>query len=175
MAPFDAKGRRKRRTASRGTLRPVSEDYRVGPGCPPRQHQFKPGTSGNPKGARQRQPSIAPDLKALLQAALGKKTTLRLGDRERILTKAAAGIEQLVDQFARGDRYARRDLFDLAEKLGLDLGASSKAAIEELAGKALTAEDQAIVTDFLNKHSRQLKDSTNDAQAASDTTQETES
>jgi hypothetical protein len=177
MAPFDAKGRRKRRTALRGTLRPVSanEDYRVGPGRPPREHQFKPGRSGNPEGARQRQPSIAPDLKALLQAALGKKTTLRLGDRERILTKAAAGIEQLVDQFARGDRYARRDLFDRAEKLGLDLGASSKAAIEELAGKELTAEDRAIVTDFLNKHSREPQDSTHDAQAASDNSQETES
>src|ERR1700722_32218 len=86
MAPF-------KRIASGRTLRPVSakDDYRVGPGRPPREHQFKPGTSGNPEGARQRQPSIAPDLKALLQAALGKKTTFRLGDRERILTKAAAG------------------------------------------------------------------------------------
>jgi hypothetical protein len=176
MAAFDAKGPRRQRTVSRGTFRPVSakEEYRVGPGRPPREYQFKPGTSGNPEGARQRQPSIAPDLKALLQAALGKKTTLTIGDKERILTKAAAGIEQLVDQFARGDRYARRDLFDLAEKLGLDLGASSKAAIEELSGKALTAEDEAIVADFLNKHSRKSEVSTNDAQAASDNTQENE-
>src|SRR3974377_1126882 len=111
--------------------------YRVGPGFPPKEYQFKKGTSGNPAGARKRPPSIAPDLKALLQAALSKKVTLTIGDKERILTKAAAGIEQLVDQFARGDRYARRDLFDLADKLGLDLGASSKAAPEELTGKAL--------------------------------------
>jgi len=72
-------------------------------------------------------------------------------DKERILTKAAAGIEQLVDQFARGDRYARRDLFDLADKLGLDLGASSKAALEELTGKALAAEDEALVADFVRR------------------------
>jgi hypothetical protein len=126
--------------------------YRVGPGFPPREHQFQPGRSGNPEGARKKRPSIAPDLKALLQAALSKKLTLTIGDKERILTKAAAGIEQLVDQFARGDRYARRDLFDLADKLGLDLGASSKAALEELAGKALMADDEALVADFLKRN-----------------------
>ena len=125
--------------------------YRVGPGFPPREHQFKKGQSGNPAGARNRPPSIAPDLKILLQAALSKKVTLAIGDKERLLTKAAAGIEQLVEQFARGDRYARRDLFDLADKLGLDLGAGNKAALDELAGKALTAEDEALMADFLTR------------------------
>jgi hypothetical protein len=139
---LDPKPARRERITSRSTSKPraANADYRVGPGFPPREHQFKPGQSGNPDGARKRPPSIAPDLKALLQAALGKKVALTIGDKERVLTKAAAGIEQLVDQFARGDRYARRDLFDLADKLGLDLGASSRAALEELAGKALTAE-----------------------------------
>jgi len=27
------------------------DDYRVGPGCPPKEHQFKPGQSGNPAGS----------------------------------------------------------------------------------------------------------------------------
>ena len=82
---------------------------------------------------------------------------LTIGDKERLLTRAAAGIEQLVEQFARGDRYARRDLFDLADKLGLDLGAGSKAALEELAGKALTAEDEALVADFLKRNTGPTK------------------
>jgi hypothetical protein len=43
-------------------------------------------------------------------------------------------------------------LFDLADKLRLDLGASSKAAIEELAGKSLAAEDEALVADFLKRN-----------------------
>ena len=125
-------------------------DYRVGPERPPREHQFR-SQSGNPEGARKRLPSIAPDLKALLQAARSEKVTLSIGDKERILTRAAAGIEHLVEQFARGDRHARRDLFDLADKLGLDLVASSKAALEELTGKALAAEDEALVADFLKR------------------------
>jgi hypothetical protein len=145
---------RQKRTTTRTLVAPqvANAPYRVGPGFPPREFQFQPGQSGNPKGARKRPPSIAPDLKALLQAALSKKITLSIGDKERILTKAAAGIEQLVEQFARGDRYARRDLFDLADKLGLDLAASSKAALKELAGKELAAEDKALVADFLKRN-----------------------
>jgi len=164
MTMHNPKPVRRQRIASRSTFKPHASngDYRVGPGCPPREHQFKPGQSGNPAGARNRPPSIAPDLKVLLQTALSKKVTLTIGDKERILTKAAAGIEQLVDQFARGDRYARRDLFDLADKLGLDL-ASSKAALEELTGKALAAQDEALIAAFLKRQIGQIADE--DAQA----------
>jgi uncharacterized protein DUF5681 len=34
------------------TQGPSSEPYRVGPGRPPREYQFKPGQSGNPGGRR---------------------------------------------------------------------------------------------------------------------------
>ena len=82
----------------------ADQEYRVGPGRPPREHQFKPGQSGNPDGARRKARSIAPDLKALFERALSRKVTLRQGEQKRIITKAAAGIEQLVNQFAKGDR-----------------------------------------------------------------------
>ena len=153
MTAITRKPLRPKHSSARPLVKPqlANTPYRVGPGFPPREYQFKPGQSGNPKGPRKKPPSIAPDLKALLQAALSKKVTLTIGDKERLLTKAAAGIEQLVDQFARGDRHGRRDLFDLAEKLGLDLGASSKAALDELAGKTLTTDDEALVADFLKR------------------------
>ena len=159
MTTMSAKPSRRKRVSSRPLSNPAASNapYRVGPGFPPREHQFKPGQSGNPQGARKRPPSLAPDLKILLQTALSKKITLTIGDKERLLTRAAAGIEQLVEQFARGDRYARRDLLDLADKLGLDLGAGSKAALEELAGKALTAEDEALVADFLKRNTGPTK------------------
>src|SRR5665811_1074138 len=72
-----------------------------GPGSPPREHQFKPGQSGNPKGAKRKQQSIAPDLKKALEHALNKPVTLKQGDKERIVSMAVAGIEQLVAQFAK--------------------------------------------------------------------------
>ena len=127
-------------------------EYRVGPGRPPREFQFKPGQSGNPKGAsRKTRSSIAPDLKALLERALSEKVKLRQGENERIITKAAAGIEQLVNQYAKGDRHARRDLMVLADKLGVDLAAGQGSAIEA----ALTADDEALLAEYLQRHGGQ--------------------
>jgi hypothetical protein len=119
------------------------EEYIVGPGCPPKGFQFQPGRSGNPKGAKRKTPSIAPDLKALLVQALGKKVKLRQGEKEKIVTKAAAGIEQLVNQFAKGDHRARRDLIALAQTLGVDL--VPRKIIEE----ALASNHQAILDAFI--------------------------
>src|ERR1700758_233755 len=83
----------------------AGEEYRVGPGRPPKEFQFKPGQSGNPKGAKRKKPSIALDLKAVFERAFSKTVTLRQGEKEQIVTKFAAGIEQLVNQFAKGDRH----------------------------------------------------------------------
>jgi hypothetical protein len=98
---------------------PSEQEYRVGPGRPPREYQFKPGQSGNPKGAARKPESIAPELGAILERSLNGKVTLRQGEKEKIVTKFAAGIEQLVTQFAKGDRHARRDLFQLVDQLGV--------------------------------------------------------
>jgi hypothetical protein len=108
----------------------AGEGYRVGPGRPPREYQFKPGQSGNPKGARRKTPSIVLNLKAVLERALSKTVTPRQGEKGKIVTMATAGIEQLVTQFAKGDRYARRDIMDLAQKLGVDLTAGRGKAVE---------------------------------------------
>src|SRR6476661_1090278 len=52
----------------RGPSQPTpaaAEEYKVGPGRPPREYQFKPGQSGNPKGAKRKPPTLLPDLKRL--------------------------------------------------------------------------------------------------------------
>jgi hypothetical protein len=128
------------------------ESYRVGPGRPPREFQFKPGQSGNPKGAKRKPPSGRAELKDLLERALQRKVTLRQGTTEKVVTLAAAGIEQLVSQFAKGDRYARRDLIVLAEKLGVDLAAGHGEAIQEALVGGLAASDQALLSDYLERH-----------------------
>ena len=45
-----------------------SKSYEVGYGRPPKKFQFKPGRSGNPTGTKRKAPSLAADLKALLEA-----------------------------------------------------------------------------------------------------------
>jgi hypothetical protein len=139
---------RKKPTQSRSK----SNSYTVGYGRPPRRFQFKPGQSGNPSGIKLRPPSATADLRAALVRALNEKVTFRQGDRDEIITKAAAGIAGLVNQFAAGDRYARRDLMALAEKLGIDLTAGHRQAIESALEENLAAEDEDLLADFVQRH-----------------------
>lgn len=118
---------------------------KVGPGRPPKQHQFKKGApSPNPKGRPRKDATLAPDLKKALEDALNKKVAVKTGERQILVSKATLGIEQLVHQFAKGDRHARRDLMDMAPKLGVDLLAGQKGRIEE----ALSASHQTILDSY---------------------------
>jgi hypothetical protein len=87
----------------------------------------------------------------LFERALSEKVTLRQGEREKIITKAAAGIEQLVNQFAKGDRHARRDLLALAERLGVDLLPNQGAGLEQTVAAALCANDEALLADYVQR------------------------
>jgi Family of unknown function (DUF5681) len=125
---------------------PGDNAYKVGPGRPPREHMWKKGCpSPWPKGRPKKVPPLNPDLKKALEAALNEKVKVKKGEREVTLAKATLGIQQLVNQFAKGDRYARRDLFHYSPVLGVDFQA------EKLIAEALGANDQAIVDAFLQR------------------------
>jgi hypothetical protein len=123
------------------------QEYKVGPGRPPKEYQFKKGQSGNPKGAKRKKPSIELDLKAALERALNETVKLKQGDQERMVTMAVAGINQLVAQFAKGNHQARRDLMALADKLGVDLMAGQQQAIQQ----ALAADLEAILLTYVRR------------------------
>jgi hypothetical protein len=144
-SPLDDHGRKRSAPPKDAAIAASDADYKVGPGHPPKEHQFPPGQSGNPKGRKRKPLSIAPDLKLALEQALNKKVTLKQGEKARIVTMAKAGIEQLVAQFAKGDRHARRDLMAYADRLGVDLIAGQHKAIEE----ALAPSHQAILDAFV--------------------------
>jgi Family of unknown function (DUF5681) len=130
---------------------------KVGYGRPPAECRYQKGQSGNPSGKKREAPSIAADLRALLEQALNAE----------LVTAAAAGIEQLVAQYAAGDRHARRDVFALAKEAGIDLmGGQNKKVVVA----ALAAEDEQIILDFLHRHGVEPKQppATN-ADAISDT------
>jgi hypothetical protein len=153
----DARARKPRRKRSGRPMSSKTEEsndeYRVGPGRPPKEFQFKPGQSGNPKGAKRKHP-IVPDLKASLERALNGTVTLKQGEQERIVSKAEAGIEQLVNGFAEGDRHARRDLIDLAQRLDVDLVGRQRRALEMALQTPVSAEDNAVLTDYLKRHGK---------------------
>ena len=148
----------------------ADEEYRVGPGRPPKEYRWQKGQSGNPAGVKRKKAKVLPNLKEMLNQALNEPVTLRTGKRAVTTTKAAAGIAQLVTQFAEGDRHARRDLIALAPKLGIDLTAGQAGAIGEAVATLMSASDEAIITDFLRRHGVEPKPSETSTSANSDQT-----
>lgn len=110
----------------------------------------KPGQSGNPKGAKRKPPSIMRNVKALLEKALRDTVRIRKGDKERNVGRLAIGFEQLANQFAKGDRHARRDVFELAERFGIDLLAGQGLA-PEADRLAISESDAALLADYFNR------------------------
>jgi Family of unknown function (DUF5681) len=131
--------------------RPAEEEYKVGPGRPPKEHQFKPGQSGNPKGAKRKSPSLIPAFKELFERALNQTAKVTQGERERVITMWEAGMRQLANQFAKGDRHARCDTFWMAERLGSEFLTPKKAFDEPLAG-----DHQAILDAYVARQTHQM-------------------
>ena len=97
-------------------------EYKVGPGRPPPDKRWqKGGPSPNPRGRPRKDQSMLPDVRKAFEQALNKKVAVSRGGRNVLMTRIEIGFEQLLNQFAKGDRYARRDMMEYAGKLGIDL------------------------------------------------------
>lgn len=91
-----------------GWGRPV---YKIGYGKPPKEHQFKKGKSGNPKGRKPRVKNAS----TLLQLELDKPVVVRDGDQERKITKREAFIISLVNDAIVNKPRARTELLKLLD------------------------------------------------------------
>jgi hypothetical protein len=110
------------------------DDYTVGPGRPPKETRWKKGApSPNPKGRPRNNAALTPDVKKLFEDALNRKVPLTRNGRQTALAKLELGFEQLANQFAKGDRHARRDVFTYAAQLGVDFTGKAQALKEALA------------------------------------------
>ena len=109
-------------------------------------YQWKPGQSGNPKGAKRKKRSLIPELKEEFERVFSQKLKVTQGDRQRLISRWVAGLEQLSIQFAKGDRHARRDVFYFAEKLGVDLLTSAKSSDD-----TLSVDHQAILEAYVER------------------------
>jgi protein-tyrosine phosphatase len=84
---------------------------------PPKEHQFKKGKSGNPKGRprKQKQPSSDPglDLIASVHRELGKTISVQENGQHREITKLDAFSAQLVAQSVNGKPSQQKMLLGL--------------------------------------------------------------
>jgi hypothetical protein len=93
----------------------------------------KGNPSPNPKGRPRNKAALTPDVKKLFEDALNRRVSLTRNGRQTTLAKLELGFEQLANSFAKGDRYARRDVFTFAAQLGVDFTGKAQALKEALA------------------------------------------
>jgi len=99
-------------------------DYRVGPGRPPKQRQFKPGVSGNPRG----RPKGSVNLRTRVTQQLRQAVTVTRNGRPVKMRKGDLIALQIVDAAAKGDLKAAMLAVRLDDEAAVSL---SKVATEE--------------------------------------------
>ncbi|GJL97188.1 MAG: hypothetical protein DHS20C06_10050 [Hyphobacterium sp.] len=86
-----------------------------GYGKPPKERQFKPGQSGNPKG----RPKGARGLKQVVRAALDDEVNLVVGGQETRKTKREVVVLKLIQKAASGDVRAIDSILNLDQKFDI--------------------------------------------------------
>ena len=121
---------------------PPRDGYAVGYGRPPAASRFKSGQSGNPRG----RPKKVQELGAVLDRALNARVVVNENGRRRSITMREAIVRGIVNEAARRDPKAIRLLLTLLQRHSPEAGTSTGS-------DSLLAEDQAILADFVARHS----------------------
>jgi Family of unknown function (DUF5681) len=125
-------------------------DYKVGDKHPPKDHQWKPGHSGNPKGRPKK--TGVDDIRAVMEEVLTEQVKTRDGDSVRKISREEAIMNAELKNALTGDTRAIESLFKRAQKCGLFSQAVAPSLIQMAepegdAGKVarmLRAEEEAV-------------------------------
>lgn len=93
-----------------------TDTNRVGYGRPPKQHQFKPGHSGNPKG----RPKGAKSLKGHMKRLMEQKIAVSDASGTRQVTRKQAVAMRVVEQAMRGDAKSIQLLISMDAQSEID-------------------------------------------------------
>ncbi len=92
--------------------------YEVGKGKPPRQHQWKAGQSGNPKGRKPRSKPGYANLGELLARFMDEMTEVTINGKKRSVTKAELLIMQTIHDAGSGTATHRLKALKQLHDLG---------------------------------------------------------
>src|SRR6478752_7412106 len=114
--------------------------------CPPEEHRFKPGQSGNPKG----RPKLRKSLRTLVAEAIYETITVQTKNGSRKMTALAALIRKNLHLGLAGDRKGMQNTLDLMRASNL---LEAEKAVDP-AKNELSADDAAVLQEYLNRHTR---------------------
>lgn len=117
--------------------------FKVGYGRPPKEHRFKPGRSGNPKG----RPKGAKNEETILNNLLNRKIEIREAGRSRKISVLEAVLLKFAEEALRGNPKAATFLLDRYRPTE-----SNEVSTEER-----SREDQEILDAFAARIEAQLK------------------
>ncbi len=114
------------------------KEYEVGYKRPPREYQFKPGQSGNPKGRPKKNKSFVEDIKDEMNELI----QIQEQGKIKKITKQLALVKRLITDALSGKASASKLLFPVL---------LSKDFEEKDFEEDLSQEDQAILEDYIKR------------------------
>jgi hypothetical protein len=128
---------------SRKAGRANTSDAEIGHGKPPREHQFKQGKSGNPRG----RPKGAKSETTILQGLLNRKIEIREAGRDRKITVLEAILLRFAEDALKGNTKTAAFL--------LDRYASTQTGEPE--SSELSPSDRDVLDDFVRRFQSQRR------------------
>jgi len=118
--------------------------FEVGYGRPPRQSQFKPGMSGNPRG----RPKGSKGFDASLVRELATKITVTEGGIRKTMSKGEAAAKRLLEKALKGDMPALRYVAETDRNFAEMVEARIKLAEADEKSVAIDPVDDEILRHF---------------------------
>lgn len=115
-----------------------SKDYEVGYGRPPKEYQFKPGTSGNYKERPKKKSDFRSDLAEIIE----KEVPVNINGQYVTMSTRKAALQVLIAKALKGENTALKILINLL---------NSQPEEQEEIIEGLSADDSQLLQDYINR------------------------
>ena len=122
-------------------------EYKVGYGRPPKETQFQPGKSGNPRG----RPKGTRPLGSVLQRILEQKVVVKENGKAKRLQVQEVILLRLANEAMKSDKTAIKVFFALVERYG-----TSPEVVANMS--ELLNEDQQVLAEYLKGYLEEARD-----------------